>query len=62
MQSTGKNYKKAAEELHISKYTVKEYLSEALVSIKNILVNTPDKQDNYLLFSFHNRLLLTFTG
>jgi RNA polymerase sigma-70 factor (ECF subfamily) len=30
----GRTYKKAAEELHISKYTVKEYLSEALISIK----------------------------
>ncbi|HEU5165755.1 MAG TPA: sigma-70 family RNA polymerase sigma factor, partial [Chitinophagaceae bacterium] len=27
----GRTYKKAAEEMHISKYTVKEYLSEALI-------------------------------
>ena len=33
----GRTYKKAAEELHISKYTVKEYLSEALVSIKKYI-------------------------
>ena len=33
----GITYKKAAEELHISKYTVKEYLSEALVSIKKYI-------------------------
>lgn len=37
----GRTYKKAAEELHISKYTVKEYLSEALVSIKKYLVEHP---------------------
>ena len=30
-------YEKAAEELHISKYTVKEYLSEAIVSIKKYI-------------------------
>ena len=33
----GRTYKKAAEELHISKYTVKEYLSEALVSIRKYI-------------------------
>jgi RNA polymerase sigma-70 factor (ECF subfamily) len=30
-------YEKAAEELHISKYTVKEYLSDAIVSIKKYI-------------------------
>ena len=30
-------YEKAAEELHISKYTVKEYLSEAIISIKKYI-------------------------
>src|SRR6187431_301368 len=33
----GRTYKKAAEELHISKYTVKEYLSEAIVSIRKYI-------------------------
>ncbi len=32
-----RTYEKAAEELHISKYTVKEYLSEAIVSIKKYI-------------------------
>ena len=37
----GRTYQKAAEELHISKYTVKEYLSEALVSIKKYIGEHP---------------------
>ena len=37
----GRTYKKAAEELHISKYTVKEYLSEALISIKKYIGEHP---------------------
>ena len=37
----GRTYKKAAEELHISKYTVKEYLSEALVSIRKYIGEHP---------------------
>ena len=37
----GRTYKKAAEELHISKYTVKEYLSDALVSIKKYIGEHP---------------------
>ena len=37
----GRTYQKAAEELHISKYTVKEYLSEALVSIKKHIGEHP---------------------
>ena len=50
----GRTYKKAAEELHISKYTVKEYLSEALISIKKYIGEHPTaNRDNYLLFSFH---------
>ena len=32
-----RTYEKAAEELHISKYTVKEYLSDAIVSIKKYI-------------------------
>jgi RNA polymerase sigma-70 factor (family 1) len=34
-------YEKAAEELHISKYTVKEYLSDAMVSIKKYIGQLP---------------------
>ena len=37
----GRTYKKAAEELHISKYTVKEYLSEALISIRKYIDEHP---------------------
>lgn len=37
----GRTYKKAAEELHISKYTVKEYLSEALVIIRKYIGEHP---------------------
>lgn len=37
----GRTYEKAAEELHISKYTVKEYLSEALISIKKYVGEHP---------------------
>lgn len=37
----GRTYKKAAEEMHISKYTVKEYLSEAIVSIKKYIGEHP---------------------
>ena len=36
-----RTYEKAAEELHISKYTVKEYLSEAIVSIKKYIGQHP---------------------
>ena len=37
----GRTYKKAAEELHISKYTVKEYLSEAMVSMRKYIGEHP---------------------
>jgi RNA polymerase sigma-70 factor (ECF subfamily) len=46
----GRTYKKAAEELHISKYTVKEYLSEALVSIKKIYWRTPPQTGIVIYF------------
>jgi RNA polymerase sigma-70 factor (family 1) len=36
-----RTYEKAAEELHISKYTVKEYLSEAIISIKKYIGQHP---------------------
>lgn len=38
----GKTYEEAATELHISKYTVKEYLSAALVSIKEYSLHHPE--------------------
>jgi RNA polymerase sigma-70 factor (ECF subfamily) len=50
----GRTYKKAAEELHISKYTVKEYLSEAIVSIKKYVGEHPRQTGiviYFLLFS-----------
>ena len=45
----GRTYKMAAEELHISKYTVKEYLSEALVSIKKYIGEQP-RQTGIIIF------------
>lgn len=38
----GKSYEEAATELHISKYTVKEYLSAAIVSIKEYSLRHPE--------------------
>lgn len=38
----GKTYEEAARELHISKYTVKEYLSSAVVSIKEYTQHHPE--------------------
>jgi len=38
----GKSYEQAAAELHISKYTVKEYLSAALVSIREYTLHHPE--------------------
>ena len=51
----GRTYKKAAEELHISKYTVKEYLSEALVSIRKYIGEHP-RQTGIIIY------FLVFTG
>ena len=45
----GRTYQKAAEELHISKYTVKEYLSEAIVSIKKYIGEHP-RQTGVLIY------------
>jgi len=47
----GRTYKKAAEELHISKYTVKEYLSEALVSIRKYIGEHP-RQTGIVIYFF----------
>lgn len=38
----GKSYEEAATELHISKYTVKEYLSAAVVAIKEYSLHHPE--------------------
>lgn len=38
----GKTYEEAATELHISKYTVKEYLSAALVTIREYSLRHPE--------------------
>ena len=46
-----RTYEKAAEELHISKYTVKEYLSEAIVSIKKYIGQHPT-QAGLLVYFF----------
>jgi RNA polymerase sigma-70 factor (family 1) len=46
----GQTYKKAAEELHISKNTVKEYLSEALISIKKYIGDHPGQAGVIIYF------------
>ena len=46
----GRTYKKAAEEMHISKYTVKEYLSEALLSIKKYIGEHPPQTGIIIYF------------
>jgi RNA polymerase sigma-70 factor (family 1) len=53
----GRTYKKAAEELHISKYTVKEYLSEALVSIKKYIVEHPRQTGIVIYFLVFTSIL-----
>lgn len=45
-----RTYEKAAEELHISKYTVKEYLSEAMISIKKYVGQHPTQAGMFILF------------
>ena len=50
----GRTYKKAAEELHISKYTVKEYLSEALVSIRKYVGEHPRQTGIIIYFLVFN--------
>lgn len=47
----GKSYEEAAAELHISKYTVKEYLSAALVSIREYSRHHPESAA-FLLSAF----------
>ena len=45
-----RTYEKAAEELHISKYTVKEYLSEAMMSIKKYVGQHPPQAGMIIYF------------
>jgi len=45
-----RTYEKAAEELHISKYTVKEYLAEAIVSIKKHIRQHPTQAGLFIHF------------
>jgi RNA polymerase sigma-70 factor (family 1) len=45
-----RTYEKAAEELHISKYTVKEYLSEAMMSIKKYIGQHPTHASSVIYF------------
>ena len=52
----GRTYKKAAEELHISKYTVKEYLSEALVSIRKYIGEHPRQTGIFIYFLVYTSL------
>jgi RNA polymerase sigma-70 factor (ECF subfamily) len=54
----GRTYKKAAEELHISKYTVKEYLSEALVSIKKYIGEHPRQTGIVIYFLVFTTIFL----
>ena len=54
----GRTYKKAAEELHISKYTVKEYLSEALVSIRKYIGEHPRQTGIIIYFLVFTNLFI----
>ena len=53
-----RTYEKAAEELQISKYTVKEYLSEAMVSIKKYIGQHPTHANTIIYFFALTSLLL----
>lgn len=45
----GKTYETAAQELQISKYTVKEYLSDAITCIKKYIKQHPEQQSFFIL-------------
>ena len=53
-----RTYEKAAEELQISKYTVKEYLSEAMVSIKKYIGQHPTHANTIIYFFLLTSILL----
>ena len=48
----GKSYEKAAEEMNISKHTVKEYLSQAMASIKEFIQDNPGLTETSVLLLF----------
>ncbi len=48
----GKTYEEAALELNISKYTIKEYLSAAVVSVRDYIRQHPDLWSNTALVIF----------
>lgn len=50
----GKTYEEAASELNISKYTIKEYLSAAVVSVRDYIRQHPDHWSNTALIIFIN--------
>ena len=54
----GRTYKKAAEELHISKYTVKEYLSEEIISIIKYIWQHPKHAGMLICFFAQAAILL----
>ncbi|HJS55548.1 MAG TPA: sigma-70 family RNA polymerase sigma factor [Chitinophagaceae bacterium] len=53
-----RTYEKAAEELQISKYTVKEYLSDAMMSIKKYIVQHPTHANALIYFFALTGILL----
>lgn len=55
-----RTYENAAEELHISKYTVKEYLSEAIVSIKKYIGQHPTHAGLLVYFFVLSQILRVF--
>jgi len=56
----GKTYEEAARELHLSKYTVKEYLAGAMVFIKDYLKKHPVQQGVFLWIATASNLLFHF--
>ena len=53
-----RTYEKAAEELQISKYTVKEYLSEAIISIKKYIGQHPTHAGLLIYFLALTKLVI----
>jgi RNA polymerase sigma-70 factor (family 1) len=56
----GKTYEEAARELHLSKYTVKEYLAGAMIFIKDYLKKHPVQQGVFLWIATASNLLFHF--
>lgn len=57
-----RTYEKAAEELQISKYTVKEYLSEAMISIKKYVGQNPTHANTLIYFFALTGIFLNSNG